>query len=93
MVQTLAGMLPLARYQLLMVDPALPEWLPEIAMRNLRVGQASVDLRFWRDVDGTSHVEVMRTRGRLRVVRQPPPESLTAGVLDRVAGLAESVRL
>jgi hypothetical protein len=27
------------------------------------------------------------------VLRQPPPESLTAGVLDRLAGIAETVGL
>jgi hypothetical protein len=30
MVQTLLGLLPLAPYELLILDPSLPEWLPDI---------------------------------------------------------------
>jgi glycogen debranching enzyme len=30
----------------LYVDPALPDWLPELTIRKLRVGRGSVDLRF-----------------------------------------------
>jgi glycogen debranching enzyme len=89
-VQTLTGMLPLAPYEVLVVDPALPEWLPEVVMEGLRVGAAAVDLRFWREADGASRFEVLRKRGTLRVLRQPPPESLTAGVLERVGALVEA---
>jgi hypothetical protein len=50
-----------------------------------------VDLRFWRDPEGSSRVEILRKRGKLRVVRQPPPESLSAGMLERLGGLAETI--
>ena len=91
MVQTLLGLLPLAPYELLIVDPALPDWLPELVMHDLRVGAASVTLRFWRNADGTSHFDVVRQRGKLRIVRQPPPESLFAGAGDRFSALVETV--
>ena len=42
MVQCLLGVMPLAPYELLLIDPALPAWLPEIVVRGLRVGQATV---------------------------------------------------
>ena len=35
------------------VDPYLPEWLPELTLRRVEVGKASVDLRFWRDGEST----------------------------------------
>ena len=92
MVQTLAGLLPLAFYELLIVDPSLPEWLPDLTLQNLRVGQATVTLRFWRQPDGSSAFDVLEKRGTLRVVRQPPPESLTATVWDRLAALVETAR-
>jgi glycogen debranching enzyme len=37
----------------LFVDPALPRWLPEITLRGLAIGNARVDLRFWREGDST----------------------------------------
>jgi hypothetical protein len=91
MVQSLLGLLPVAPYELLIVDPVLPRWLPEIVMRDLRVGRARVSLRFWRNADGGSEFEVLRKHGTLRVLRQPPPESLFAGTADRVSAFVDAV--
>ena len=88
--QTLAGIVPLAPYQTLVVDPALPDWLPELVFENLRVGTATVTLRFWRDAGGQSF-DVVHKRGTLHVVRQPPPESLSADLWQRLHGVMESV--
>jgi glycogen debranching enzyme len=33
----------------LYVDPALPEWLPDVTLKDLRVGRRQLDIRFWRD--------------------------------------------
>jgi len=90
-VQSLIGLLPLAPYHLLIVDPSLPEWLPDITVRHLRVGDATITLRCWRRSDGTSDFEVLDKRGTLRVIRQPPPESLTASVWDRLVALVDTV--
>jgi glycogen debranching enzyme len=90
-VQTLLGLLPLAPYQTLVLDPALPEWLPDLVMHDLRVGDASVTVRVWRDASGESQFDVIRQRGTLRIIRQPPPESLFAGVGERVGGLVDTV--
>jgi hypothetical protein len=37
----------------LYIDPYLPDWLPELTLRRVEVGKASVDLKFWRDGDST----------------------------------------
>jgi len=37
----------------LLVDPQLPRWLPDVTLRGLAVGNAHVDLRFWRDEEAT----------------------------------------
>jgi hypothetical protein len=76
---------------LLVVDPVLPPWLPEVVVRDLRLGGAVATLRFWRDRSGKSHAEVVRKRGSFHLLRQPPPESLTAGIRDRMGALVESV--
>ncbi|MBX3236714.1 MAG: amylo-alpha-1,6-glucosidase [Nitrospiraceae bacterium] len=50
----------------LRLDPALPPWLPDLTLRQLRVGRATVDLRFWRERDITRH-EVLAQQGDLLV--------------------------
>jgi len=90
-VQSLLGLLPLAPHELLFVDPSLPEWLPDITLRGLRVGDAVVTIRCWREADGTCDFELLDKRGALRVIRQPPPESLTASIWDRFAALVDTV--
>jgi glycogen debranching enzyme len=41
------------------VDPALPDWMPDLTLRDLRLGARSLDLRFWREGDA-SRWEVVR---------------------------------
>ena len=90
-LHSILGLQPVAPMELLVVDPALPSWLPDVLVRDLRVGNATVTIRFWRDPAGRSHAEVIHRQGTLRVIRQPPPESLTAGAGDRFRALFETV--
>jgi hypothetical protein len=90
-MQTLLGLLPIAPAATLIVDPVLPAWLPDVVVRGLRVGDAEVTLRFVRRANGHADWDVLHKRGTLHVVRQPPPESLTAGLGDRAAALLESL--
>jgi glycogen debranching enzyme len=88
-MQVLLGLLPLAPFNTLVVDPALPEWLPEVVVHDLRVGDARVTLRCWRTGGGKSRFEVLNKAGTLHVVRQPPPEA-DVGVIQRAQALAET---
>ncbi|HKQ74211.1 MAG TPA: hypothetical protein VJ810_10965 [Blastocatellia bacterium] len=87
LIQILLGLRAAAPLKLLAVDPVLPPWLPDLTVRNLRVGGASVSLRFWRDLRGDSHYEVLKKQGALRIVRQPPLDSLKVGFGDRLGAL------
>ena len=87
-VQSLLGLVPLAPYELLVVDPALPDWLPELTLHDLRVGKARVTLRFWRRDDGDSDFELVAKHGTLRIVRQPPPEAFDVSLWERLTSLA-----
>jgi glycogen debranching enzyme len=91
LLHTILGLQPVAMLDLLVVDPVLPPWLPEVILRDLRLGGAVATLRFWRDRSGESHAEVVRKRGTFHLLRQPPPESLTASVRDRMGALVETV--
>jgi hypothetical protein len=75
----------------LAVDPVLPAWLPEVTLRNVRLGDATATIRFTRDDDGQSHADVIEKQGTLHLVHQPPPESLHASVLDRLGALVRSL--
>jgi glycogen debranching enzyme len=68
LVAATLGLRPDARARRLeLARPALPEWLPGLRLRNLRVGDALVDLSFTGQV-GSISVEVLRRTGDLEVV-------------------------
>ena len=92
-LQSLLGMRAVAALHLLIVDPVLPDWLPEIVVENLRVGDARITLRFYRDDRGRSHFEAIAKEGSLHVVRQPPLDSLSAGIRDRFGALVKFPQL
>jgi glycogen debranching enzyme len=87
LMHTLLGLQPVAPLSTLVVDPALPEWLPEVVLRDLRLGTAKATLRFHRDAAGRSHAEVVSREGTFHLVRQPAPESLSVGLAGRFAAL------
>ena len=58
-VQTILGAVPDAPAGKLYIDPALPSWMPDLALTNLRLGERAFDLRLWRDGE-TTRWEVTR---------------------------------
>jgi hypothetical protein len=59
LTQALLGFLPDAPRNKLYVDPWLPAWLPDLTMRNLRIGRHKLDIRFWRE-DARTEFEVIK---------------------------------
>ncbi|MDQ2887168.1 MAG: amylo-alpha-1,6-glucosidase [Chloroflexota bacterium] len=51
MLRTILGLRADAPHKRLYVHPTLPDWLPDIELRHLRVGPCSLSLRFWREGD------------------------------------------
>jgi glycogen debranching enzyme len=70
LLQAMLGLSPVAYRSVLTVAPHLPDWLPQIDLTGLRVGEAVVDLRFSRRSDGHTDFEVLDQRGQLSVVRR-----------------------
>lgn len=89
-LQAILGVYPFAPTKLLLLDPHLPDWLPEITLRNLHVGRAPTSIRFYREGKRT-HFDVLEKRGHLHVLRQPSPWSLTAGFAERIKDVMESL--
>ena len=103
LVQIMLGMYPFAPLGVLaLVRPRLPAGIEELTVHRLRVGDASVSIRFRREADGHAAHEVIARRGRLLVMEAPPPdaapgspwESLASAVLAHAPGrMARVVRL
>jgi glycogen debranching enzyme len=89
-LQSMLGIYPFAPLHTLIVDPHLPEWMPELTITNLRVGEAAADLRFFRKGDRSDY-EVLDKRGHLHVLRQPSPWSQTAGIPERLKDMITSL--
>jgi glycogen debranching enzyme len=53
LIQAILGLRADAPNSLLYLDPQLPRWLPDLALRGLRVGAARLDLQFWREGERT----------------------------------------
>jgi glycogen debranching enzyme len=49
LLQAMLGLQQDAPRGKLYVDPALPDWLPDLALTDLRLGRRRFDIRFWRD--------------------------------------------
>ncbi len=55
LLQAMLGMSPDAPAGKLYVDPALPEWMPDVTVSNLTVGKEELTIRFWREGDASRH--------------------------------------
>ncbi len=76
LVQAMTGFRPDAPNRRVLIDPTLPEWLPDLTLRDLRVGQDVFDIRFTRNGEATD-AEVLRGDPAC-VLREPMGAWLTA---------------
>ena len=90
-LQALLGIYPYAPLDVLFLDPHLPEWLPEVELQRMRIGQACVSLRFRRQTDGRTDWEITDLEGPLHVIQQPSPWSLTSNWAERVHDMITSL--
>ena len=67
LLRSILGLDADAHNNILFIDPALPTWLPEITLHNLRVGPGTVTLRFWRENHETRY-DVLSSSNGLNVV-------------------------
>ena len=83
----LTGIMTLAPLKTLVIDPALPEWLPRLVVRNLRIGDDRASIALHRDGSGETDHEILEGAEGWRIVR---PEPCAPG-RDRLASaLAEA---
>ncbi len=67
LISTILGLEADAPQGCLRVCPYLPEWLPDLELTNLKVGDATVALRFWREGEQTRW-QVTDVNGKLQVI-------------------------
>lgn len=69
-LQTILGMRADAPNNQLLIDPVLPEWIPDLTLRGMRVGKSKVDLRFWLE-GGRTCWGVLSMDGDLKIQQEP----------------------
>jgi len=69
LVLSMLGLVPAAPWGALIVDPDLPDWLPEVELRNIRIGPGCASIRFRRESTGTTTHEVLQLSGGLCIHR------------------------
>lgn len=89
-VQILLGLRPYGHLGVLLIKPKLPSWVPWIELDDLRVGDARVRLRAWRDERGETRWESSSKEGNLRIIEQPLELDLQAGIRQRLRDLGKS---
>ena len=72
LISTMLGLQADAPNRRLQVQPMLPDWLPDLQLTNIHIGDAQVDLDFWREGDLT-HWKVVRQIGELDIIDLPDP--------------------
>jgi glycogen debranching enzyme len=81
LTQALLGFLPDAPHNKLYIDPTLPAWLPDLTVRDLRIGGQKLDIRFWREGEATAFevikgdatlVECCDVTSKVAQMRNPP---------------------
>ena len=90
-MQALLGIYPYAPMNVLLLEPWLPEWLPEFTIESLRIGEASVSMRFHREENGVTNFQVTELKDKLHIVRHPCPLSLINGFGERVSDVIRSL--
>jgi hypothetical protein len=90
LIQSLLGMRAAAPLHLLLVDPHLPEWLPDLRLEGVCVGRARVDLAFWRTGGDKTRYRVLKRDGSVRVLRQPVPQGPEASLAGRARAIFTS---
>jgi glycogen debranching enzyme len=91
LIQALLGMRAIAPLGLLLIDPQLPPWLPDLRLDGVLVGRGSIDLACWRTRAGKTRYQVLRRQGPVRVLRQPVPQGPNATVLGRARATLASL--
>lgn len=61
----------------LYVQPVLPPWLPDVHLTNVAVGEATVDLRFWREGEQTNW-NITQQNGELTVSTGDRPNAMNS---------------
>ena len=68
----MAGMMTLAPLKTLVIDPALPEWLPELVVRGLRIGDDSASIALRRNATGETAYQIVQGAEGWRIVSPKP---------------------
>ena len=66
-LQAILGLEADAPHERLLLNPVLPEWLPNLFVEKMSIGSALVDLALTRSADGSVKLQVARQQGYIKV--------------------------
>lgn len=72
LLQAILGIRADAPNNKLLVNPLLPKWLPTLTLSGMSVGNAKIDLKFWRDGNQT-HWDATVREGSIKVAQEQEP--------------------
>ena len=79
LLQAMLGLQQDAPRGKLYVDPALPDWLPDVTLTDLRLGRRRLDIRFWREGKDTAFEVLTGKHHSVERISIAPPGSVAAG--------------
>jgi glycogen debranching enzyme len=74
LLYAILGLQPDAPNATLYVDPVLPDWLADVTLRDLHLGEQTFDIRFWRK-NQQSHFTVLKGEPSAVVRRAVPVQT------------------
>jgi len=78
LIAILCGIHTVGKTRTIYVNPDLPDWLPDVTLKNLRAGKGATELRLRRD-----QVEVVSNTTGFQIVHGPLPRAPLTGTLAR----------
>lgn len=91
LIQSFLGLRPVAPLGILLIDPHLPSWLPDLHIKGIRIGKATVDIQVWRTAIGKTRYKVSNQQGAIKVLHQPSALSISSSIRDRASAFFASL--
>jgi glycogen debranching enzyme len=85
LLDSILGITPLAPDRVIIIDPDLPEWLPDVTLEHIAFGGGYLSLQFYREENGYTRYEVLDCTPDIRLFQPGSAEEGLRCGSDRLA--------